>query len=432
LAIPVTLPRLGWAMEKGVLRAWLKPDGGKVRVGEPLFELEGDKAIQEVEALDEGILRLPPNAPRPGDTVAVGTVIAYLLAPGEVAPWEQTTTVPSASATAPAPAAGPAARRLARELGVSLDQVQGSDRAGRITPEDVRARAVPPPLPASPLPAPATTAPIASPRARRAASELGIDWKNLKGSGRTGRIRERDVRAAATRSPAPAAPGSLQPLTPMRRTIAERMTAGAQTAAPVTLTTTADATNLVSLRKQFKSLSGAEAPSYTDFLIKLSAAALVEHPPLNASWTEEGIRLTEGIHIAFAVDTEAGLLAPVVRDVPSLGLRQVAARTRELIEQARSRRLTPEQMQGGTFSITNLGAYGIDAFTPILNLPQCAILGVGRIRCQPAVIEDRIVRRDEITLSLTFDHRIVDGAPAARFLDTLRRYVEQPGPLLIV
>jgi pyruvate dehydrogenase E2 component (dihydrolipoamide acetyltransferase) len=283
--------------------------------------------------------------------------------------------------------------------------------------------------------------PAISPRARRVARELGVDWAQLDGSGRTGRIRERDVRAAARSGAvgaAPtqqtAAPSRVQPLTSVRRLIAERMLAAAHSTAPVTLTTRADATNLVSLRNQFKAAAAppnTAVPTYTDFILKLTAVALQAHPALNACWTEGGIALGEAIHIGIAVDTDAGLLVPVVRDVQTLNLRQIAARCRELIELARVRRLKPDQMQGGSFTITNLGMYGIDAFTPIINVPQCAILGLGRIQREPAVQEDRIVPRDLMTLSLTFDHRAIDGGPAARFLDTLRRSVEQPGPWLV-
>jgi pyruvate dehydrogenase E2 component (dihydrolipoamide acetyltransferase) len=394
VAIPITVPRLGWTMEQGTFLAWRKQEGEAVRPGEPLFELEGDKAAQEVEALDGGILRIPPDAPRPGDTVPVGAVLGYLLAAGEAPPWEQTPAAAPRLAPVPAVAAGT------------------TDRAPAPAAEAAARQAI-------------------SPRARRVARELDVEWAHLRGTGRTGRIRERDVRAAAC-GERPAV-GRVVPLTPVRRLIAERMLAGAHAAAPVTLTTRADATNLVNLRGQFKAAAaaGEPVPGYTDFLVKLAAAALREHPHLNASWVEDGIRLHEAIHVGIAVDAEAGLLVPVVRDVPALSLRQVAARSRELIELARARRLTAEQMQGGTFTVSNLGAYGIDAFTPILNLPQCAVLGVGRIRREPAVHENQIVPRDVLTLSLTFDHRVVDGGPAARFLDTLRRSVEQPAPYLI-
>jgi pyruvate dehydrogenase E2 component (dihydrolipoamide acetyltransferase) len=268
------------------------------------------------------------------------------------------------------------------------------------------------------------------------ARELGVEWQHVKGTGRTGRIRERDVRAAAPATPA-RGPGRLLPLTPTRRQIAERLAAGSHEAVPVTLTTRADATNLVNLRGQFKppgeSAGPADAavPTYTDFLVKLAASALLRHPLLNACWTDEGLWLSEGVHVGVAVDTEAGLLVPVLRDVQALGLLQVAALSRELVERARARRLTAEEMQGGTFTVTNLGRYGIDAFTPVLNPPQCAILGIGRIRREPAVHGGRVVPRQVLTLSLTFDHRAVDGAPAAQFLDTLRGHVEQPGPCLI-
>ena len=192
----------------------------------------------------------------------------------------------------------------------------------------------------------------------------------------------------------------------------------------MTLTTTADATNLVELRgAEFK--AGTEiVPTFTDFLVKLAALALQKHPHLNARWDGERIVLSAGIHIGIAVDTDAGLLVPVLRDVASLSVTQLAAQARDLIERARQRKLTGHESQGGTFTVTNLGAFGIDAFTPIINQPECAILGVGRIRRVAVVVGDQIVARDQLTLSLTFDHRIVDGAPAARFLQMLSGLIE--------
>jgi pyruvate dehydrogenase E2 component (dihydrolipoamide acetyltransferase) len=212
------------------------------------------------------------------------------------------------------------------------------------------------------------------------------------------------------------------------------MAAGAQTTAPVTLTTTADATNLVSLRAQFKSAATAAetvTPGYLAFITKLAARALSEHPHLNQQWIDGRIVAPDAIHIAVAVDTPAGLLAPVLRDVPALAIREIAARLADLTARAESGRLGPAELTGGTFTISNLGAYGIDAFTPILNVPQCAILGLGRIERRPAVVGDQIVARDQMVLSLTFDHRIVDGAPAAKFLATLRQGIENPGPWLV-
>jgi pyruvate dehydrogenase E2 component (dihydrolipoamide acetyltransferase) len=277
-----------------------------------------------------------------------------------------------------------------------------------------------------------------SPRARRVARELGIDCASLTGSGRNGRIRERDVRAALLTLPSPPegrgeqAEGQLIPHTSIRRTIAARMVAGVTQAAPVTLTTRLDATNLVALRHQFKAAGAGEVvPMYTDLIVKLTAAALRSHPLLQAQWRDDGLFVPNRIDIALAVDTEAGLLVPVLRSVDQLTPRQVAAQSRELIELARAGRLIAEQMRDATFTVTNLGAFGIDAFTPIIHLPQCAVLGVGRIVREPAVRGEQIVPCDLLTLSLTFDHRVIDGAPAALFLQTLRGCVENPAPWLI-
>ena len=400
MAIAITIPRLGWNMEQGLFVGWLKPDGALVRPGEALFTLESEKTTEEVECLDGGILRIPLDGPRAGDQVAVGTVIGYLVQPGEPIPERQA------------------------EI--------GREETG--TPESQT-------VPAAVSECSASRSRCAiSPRARRVARELGIDWRELRGSGRTGRIRERDIRAAVakastgptTRHPAPA---THLAVTSIRQTIAERMLHSHRSTAPVTLTTTADATNLVHLRNQFKTAppTGYEVvPSYTDFLVRLTASALKKHPRLNARWDGDQIKESADIHIGIAVDTDAGLLVPVLRQVPSLSLNQVAARSRDLIERARQRRLTAEELQHGTFTVTNLGAFGIDAFTPIINYPECAILGVGRIQRRPVVIGEDIVARDQITLSLTFDHRIVDGAPAARFLQMLGGLIENPGPWLML
>jgi pyruvate dehydrogenase E2 component (dihydrolipoamide acetyltransferase) len=296
---------------------------------------------------------------------------------------------------------------------VDINRVAGSGPGGRVTEGDVRRHS-----------------PVASPRARRLAAELGIDWKALRGSGRTGRIRERDVRTAA----GVGAGGRLLPHTEMRRTIAARMVAGVTQAAPVTLTTRADATNLVNLRGQFKAAAGTAddvVPGYTDFVVKLVAVSLRRYPLLQARWRDDGLFVPDHVAIAVAVDTEAGLLVPVIRDADRLTLREVAARSRDLVARARAGRLTATDMRDATFTVTNLGGFGIDAFTPIVHLPQCAVLGVGRIAREPAVVGDRIVPRDQVTLSLTFDHRVVDGAPAARFLETLRGCLEQPAPWLM-
>jgi len=254
------------------------------------------------------------------------------------------------------------------------------------------------------------------------AAELGIDVHAVVGTGRGGRVRERDVRQPGDR---------VLPTTPLRRTIAARLLESLRETVPVTLTTTVDATNLVDVREGYKTVaSSGPVPSYTDLLVKLSAIALQKHPLLAGRWTEQGIRLPQAIHIGIAVDTERGLYVPVIRDVPALGVRELAARARELIDRARQGQLAAAELQGGCFTVSNLGSHGVDAFTPVINYPECAVLGVGRIARRPTVVGDAIVLRDQMTLSLTFDHRIVDGAPAARFLQTLSQAIEDPAPSL--
>jgi pyruvate dehydrogenase E2 component (dihydrolipoamide acetyltransferase) len=273
---------------------------------------------------------------------------------------------------------------------------------------------------------------VATPRARRAAAGLGIDWRTLAGSGRGGRILERDVaRAGATPARiAEAEPVPVQ-LRGIRRLTAERVALSARTVAPVTLTTEANATTLVRLREQARAeRSDAEGvPSVTDLLIKLVSVALGEHPALNAELTDAGIVQHADVNIGIAVDTEAGLLAPVVHNVGTRSVDSIARESARLIDAARAKTSRPEDLNGATFTITNLGMYDIDAFTPLVNLPQCAILGVGRIVARPVVVDDtteQVAVQRMLTLSLTFDHRLVDGAPAARFLQRIKHLVERP------
>jgi len=413
MPIRITVPRLGWSMEEGTFSEWLKHDGDSVATGDLLFMLENDKASQEVESLDSGVLHIPADAPKPGDQVTVGQLLGYLLAEGESIPVAELT-----AAAAPTPPGTPSAPPVVAPIRAS-----------------------------SPLPSADTS--IISPRARRVAAELGVDWMRVPGTGRDGRIREVDIRtAAATQQP--------KGLSSMRRTIAERTLASQQKTVAVTLHTTADATSLVQLRRQLKSgefltpRSGAAfdecnrppldkgglqgglhvVPTYNDILVKLVAAALQKHPVLNSRWEGDTLRACSSIHIGIAVDTEAGLLVPVIRDVTTLTLKEVALRSQNLIQRAHSKGLKADELQGGTFTITSLGAFEIDAFTPVINYPECAILGVGRILRQPVAVKETIALRDIITLSLTFDHRALDGAPAARFLQTLTKLVESPSGAL--
>lgn len=488
MASEILMPRLGWTMEEGTFGQWLKQDGDSVKTGDLLFTVESDKATQEVEAFDQGILRIAPDGPQPGAILPVGALMAYIVQPGEAAPFETAKAATPAAAPAPAtesiatpqavavqtngaraeapvqsPSAkiniSPRARRVAGELGVDWAQLTGSGATGRIIERDIRAAAekaasqaaatqAAPPEPAPQEPAPETKV-RATPVAARLAQQAGIDLAELAAQQPGKRIEREDVETAiaarATDAPQPVTPepaappatppaatpstGERIPISRIRRIIAQRMAESSQTTAPVTLTTEVDATEFVALREQLKATftpRGLPVPGYNDLLIKLTAVALQEHRLLNATWTDSEIVIPAEIHIGLAVDVEEGLLVPVVRDVQAKGIRQIAADTKALIEKAKTRKLSAEELQGGTFTISNLGMYGIDAFTPIINLPQCAILGVGRIVKKPAVYQDQVVPRQMMALSLTHDHRVVDGAPAARFLNTLREYIETP------
>ena len=423
MAFEVVMPRLGWNMEEGSLAGWRKNEGDTVTAGEILFEVESDKAIQEVEALESGILRIPPDSPPKGKVVPVGTLLAWLVAPGESLP-----------AAGPARQAGAGAAPSLTQAGVAPSPTQAAAAGPAAVPAAFASGSPAPAARASASSAPADArasgrAPSISPRARRVAGELGVEWTGIKGSGRTGRIVERDVRrASAARTGQGAAVGRASgPVPAHRRAIAEKMSASSQTTAAVTLTTEADATELVRMREQFKANAGKIVPSYNDFLVRIVASALADHPELNAH--PEGAAGAGPVHVGLAVDTDRGLLAPVIRNVQDASLMAIARESARLIDRARAGQLTSEEMTGGTFTITNLGMYEIDAFTPIINIPERAILGAGRIVAKQVVTDAEagtVAIRRMIFLSLTFDHRLVDGAPAARFLQQVKRSVEQP------
>lgn len=420
MSIPITIPRLGWNMEEGTFIEWRKRDGDTIRPGDVLYALESEKAAEEIETLDGGILGIPADGPHPGDKVKVGQVIAHLLAQGEALPAPQSPPGPS-SARKVEPAASPSVRRLARQLGVDLALFVASSKAGPITEAALRSRS--PATAAVPATSPAARQGVAiSPRARRVARELGIDWRGLPGSGRNGRIRERDIRAATD-----SGAGRLLPHTAVRKAIAARMVAGVTQAAPVTLHARADAEALVEWRRERKAAAPSDetVPTYADMLLCLAAAALKNQPLLQAQWRDHGLYFPERIDIAFAVDTDHGLFAPVIRAADQLSLADVARQAFTLTERARAGKLGADDMRDATFTITNLGMHGVEEFTPIITPPQCAVLGIGRIACLPAVVGDALVPRQQLSLSLTFDHRIVDGAPAARFLAALCRMVER-------
>lgn len=424
MAIEITLPRQGWSMEEAVFVEWLKKDGDEVKAGEPLFSVETDKAVQEIESLDAGILRLTPISPGKDDKVRVGDVLGYLVAAGEATPTGKAAAVAGPAAGDLAGSShGPAAvERRPPEIEPSSGG-RGSTRAERST---------------------ATGRPV-SPRAARRAMQEGVDLRSVQGTGKGGRVRESDVVAAKQGNAAPAAavsapvpsaapavppiPGRDEKVTTLRRTVADRMHRSKTITAPVTLTTRVDADALVALREGVKANAKGKksVPAYGDIIMREVAQALLEHPALNARWEDAHIRYPDSVTIGFAVDTEAGLMVPVVHDAPRHSVQELAEVTRDLAERAKARRLTPEEMSGGTFTITNLGMAGIDAFTPIVNWPECAVLGVGRITEEPVVKVEKLAIGHRMWLSLTFDHRIVDGAPAARFLEAVRGRIESLG-----
>ena len=393
MPINITLPRLGWSMEEGKFLAWLKQDGDLIKEGEPLFTLESDKAAQEVEAIDSGILHIAPDGPKPGDIIKVGHVLGYLLAEGESAP-------------------------VANQPEIKTRQLSEPLQSG----ENNLIHSPAPILP----PTKSRTETPASPRARRAAKTHRVELAALAPTGKGGRIRERDVLAAATSL------GTKRvPLTQMRRIIAARLMHSRQTTVPVTITGRCDATEILALRKQLKSMGEkanlAVIPTINDILVKLAAAALRQHPMLAATWAEDHLLLPESIHLGIAVDTESGLLVPVIRDVGTSTLTQIAAQAQKLIAAARSGQLAAADMQGACFTLSNLGSLGVEAFTPVINPPESAILGIGAIVREAVPLDDgTFAARDRLTLSLTFDHRVNDGAAAARFLQTLRHLIEQP------
>ncbi len=410
----ITLPRLGWSMEEGVFIEWLKRNGESVKSGDALFTIESDKAAQEVEAIDAGTLHVPANGPQRGDKIKVGAAIGYLLADGETSEAVRGSITPAAAVE------DQSARQTASESG---GKKQGKPLPLADVVATERKQGAPLASPAAP----------ASPRARRAAREKGVSLEPVSPSGTSGRIRERDVLKVWNERSADSENWEVIETQSMRRTIADRMVRSLNSTAPVTIHRRCDAVEVVNLRNQLKQAAEhAEGPSFNDILMKIVAGALRLHPMLAARWVSDQIEIPNALHIGFAVDSEHGLFVPVIRDVLQLSLREVTGASRLLIEAARAGELKQAQMQDGCFTMTSLGSFGVESFTPIINHPQTAILGVGAIRREAVAMEDgTLANRHQLTLSLTFDHRIVDGAPAARFLQNVCERIENPFAALL-
>lgn len=435
-------------MTEGTVAEWRVPDGATIQQGEIVFHLETEKIEFEVEAETAGIVRHGVPA---GTTLPPGAVVGYILAPGEALPASAAATVAvtsagpaAATAAVAAPTVGeaartlasPAARRLSAELGIDLASVSGSGPGGRITEADVTAAKQ------SAAAGVATGSRVAaSPIARALAEQLGIDLGRVTGTGPGGRITKEDVEAAAasgravsTASASPvSAAGQVIPMRGMRKVIAERMHASLQQMAQLTMAMEVEMDEAVKLRTALIAEWAPEniRPGYTDLVIKAVAKALRLHPRLNSTITANGIELLREIHVGMAVAVEDGLLVPVIRDADRVPLREIASESTRLATLARDGKLGPDDMAGGTFSVTSLGMSGIDFFTPVINPPNTAILGVGRIRDALRWDGDRPLRCSQMTLSLTIDHRAVDGTPGADFLQSVRDLLQSPYRLLI-
>ena len=446
MASEIVLPQWGMEMQDGTIVRWLKQEGDTVAEGEPIVEVETAKLQTELESTASGILSR--IVAQEGQIVPIRGVLCVIAEPGEeLAPSaapaaaasaspESATQVASASNGAGSPGVQvvPAARRLARERGVDLAQLRGSGPNGRILLADVEAALQ---SPAAPAAEPAGRVPVV-PAARRLARENDVDLSTVTGSGPQGRILIEDVEAAIAARSAPAAPepsaDGVVPLTGIRGAVATRMLQSIQTTAQVTLTTEAVVTEAMQLRRGLSRHHAEEAGGSIGPLpvvVKATAEALKRHPRMNAIETAGAdgtaqVQMLSEINIGLAVALEEGLVTPVIRGADGKSLAQLAAENRDLAARTREGRTRPEEISGGTFTITNLGANDIDGFTPIINPPQVGILGVGRVVEKPVIADGEIAKGETMYLSLTFDHRVIDGAPAAEFLQTVKLLLEDP------
>jgi pyruvate dehydrogenase E2 component (dihydrolipoamide acetyltransferase) len=396
----VIMPALEMAQETGRVVRWLKAPGDAVEKGEPIVEVETDKVTVEVEAPATGILG--DVTAREGDVVPVGQAIARVLAPGEAGSTAAATPGPrpAAAVGAPSPA------RTVAEPRVASRETDGAP-----------ARLV-----------------AASPKARRLAAERGLDLGALRGTGPGGAVLVADLPPAVVRTveppAAPAAPRVAAPgVGTVWRVMAERMTASWTTAPHFYLVREVDASRLVAWRQRVKSPAGARI-TYTDLLVRLVAVALSRHPTVNAAWKDGTIAPAADISIGLAVAIDAGLVVPVIHRADALSLAELATRREDLVSRAQAGRLRPADIQGGGFTISNLGMFGIDAFSAIVNPPQAAILAVGRIADRVVAVNGQPAVRPTMVLTLSCDHRALDGARGAQFLGALADLIEEPLALL--
>jgi pyruvate dehydrogenase E2 component (dihydrolipoamide acetyltransferase) len=408
MATEIKLPRLGQGMESGTIVKWLKNEGDAVEKGEPLYELDTDKVTQEVESDAGGVLL--KIAVREGE-VPVGQTVAVIGEQGEEVSLDQPSD-DGAPASAEKPAEAPK-RAPERERGREVSAQQEAPPTDGATRTDGRIKA--------------------SPLARRIARERGIDLAQLRGTGPEGRIVAEDVERAAA-APAPvaapaAAPGEVElvPLTSIRRTIARRLTEAWQI--PVfQLTIEVEMTRALALREQLVERAGdGPKPTLSDLLTKICAVALLRNRAVNAHFSEDGIKRFPAADIGIAVAAPQGLVVPVIRRAESRSILEIAAARADVVGRARANKLTREDLEGGTFTISNLGMFGVQQFIAVLNPPQAAILAVGSVEERPVARDGELVARPLMTVTLTCDHRAVDGADGARFLEDVKAFLEEPG-----
>jgi len=434
MSVEILMPKWGMTMKEGMISKWFKEEGESVEAGEDFFEVETEKITNAVEATSSGVL-FQIVVPE-GATALVGAVVAIVAESGEQVEQVEGASVPEPAATTEAAAtevqtkagaekkkfvpASPAARRLAKELGIDLGVVAGSGPEGRVTEADVtKYHASGPP--------PARITPLAEEMARQA----DLDISQLSGTGEGGKITRADVEQAlgAPAGEEAAAPVKVIPFSGLRKSIAENMQASLKNTAQLSVFTEVDVTEMVRFRDQVRrEYKGDETVriSYNDIVLLAVSRVLKRFPIMNSTLIEEEILLHDTVNLGIAVSLEEGLMVPVLREADKKDLLQIAREARELARKAREGSLEVDEVTGGTFTVSNVSMLQVDGFTPILRPPETGILGVCRVREKPEVHDGQIAIRSMMFLSLTFDHSVVDGQPAMTFLETLARHLEHP------
>jgi pyruvate dehydrogenase E2 component (dihydrolipoamide acetyltransferase) len=422
--VDILVPPLSQTMDSLIFVSWLKKTGESIEKGEPLFSVETDKATLEVEAPTSGILK--ECLASPGDEIKIRSII------GQIDDHQGL----SDKVEVKRRFSSPRARRLSSQMGIDMHEIQGSGPRGAVVARDVQDYLTK----NTELSIDASVK--ATPLARRIAQAEGVNLESIQPA-RPGPIKKGDIQNAISKleSGTPEIEKishaddtsskillSSQKLPAVRRTIANRLQQGHLAGVAVTYVREIDVTKLVKLRKRILDHlpEGSDRPTITDFLVLFVCKALITHPEFNATFDGETIQIFPQVDLCLAIDTPKGLFAPIIRNAQIAGLETLAHNRRVLVERATNGSLSLEELSGGTFTLTNLGSIGIDIFTPVLNPPQVAILGVGRIEQKPVVRRKKVRIRDRMNLSLTCDHRVIDGAPAARFLETLCAFIEQP------